>query len=159
MLPRRRLPICIMSKSKTAIGSGLRAAILVCSLLATQLPVTAQQVKQRIPIITLGRIAPAELKNGKTIPTLTTRQEILKNALLLADVNNCRVTEYKFTIIAPGQPYYGPLYITGGDLTDSIKNKIKEQDGPGVKVYIEEVKMNYRGNIMDANSVYLTYDH
>jgi len=137
----------------------LRLLALVFALLMWSMPTWAQTVKQRVPVITLGRIASAEVKNGKVIPTLTTRQEILKNSLLLADVNNCRVTEYKFTIIAPGKPFYGPLYVTGGELTDSIKTKIKEQDGPGVKVYIEDVKMNYRGNIMDANSVFVTYDH
>ncbi len=122
-------------------------------------PGNAQEVKQKIPVISLGRIAPPEIKNGKMIPTQTTRQAILKNALLLADVNNCRVTAYKFSIIAPGKGFYGPLYIAGPELTDSIKTKIKETDGPDVKIYIEDVKMNYRGTIMDANSVTLIYDH
>jgi hypothetical protein len=135
--------------------------VLIFALLwsGTINPSTAQKVKQKIPIITLGRIAAPEMKNGKLIPTPTTRQAMLKNALLLADVNNCRVTEYKFTIIAPGQAYYGPLYISGPELTDSIKSKIKSLDGPNVKVYIEDIKMNYRGNIMDANPVTLVYDH
>lgn len=137
----------------------LRSSVVVAVALLCSVHAGAQTVKQRVPIITLGRIAPCEVKNGKTIPTLTTRNEILKNGLLLADVNNCRVTEYKFTMIAPGQPFYGPVYVVGGELTDSLRSKIRLQDGPGVKVYIEDVKMNYRGNIMDANPVYVTYDN
>jgi hypothetical protein len=109
-------------------------------------------------VITLGRIAAPSLKNGKLTPTLTTRQEILKNGLLLADVNNCRVTQYKFTLLAPNKGFYGPIYVTGGELTDSLKNKIKSQSGPNVKIYIEDIKMNYRGNLMDANPVVLRYD-
>ena len=127
-------------------------------MLAIGIPAPAQTTPQKVPVITLGRIAAPSQKNGKLTPTLTTRQEILKNGLLLADVNNCRVTEYKFTLLAPNKGFYGPIYVTGGELTDSLKNKIKSQDGPNVKVYIEGIKMNYRGNIMDANPVVLKYD-
>ena len=127
-------------------------------MLAIGIPAPAQTTPQKVPVITLGRIAAPSQKNGKLTPTLTTRQEILKNGLLLADVNNCRVTEYKFTLLAPNKGFYGPIYVTGGELTDSLKNKIKSQDGPNVKVYIEAMKMNYRGNIMDANPVVLKYD-
>lgn len=118
----------------------------------------AQNTKMRMPIISLGRIKPPEIKDGKLIPTPTTRQAILKNALLLADVNNCRVVSYKFALIAPGQGYYGPVYIDGGELTDSLKNKIKATPGPDVKIYIEDVRMLYRGDTMDGNKVYLQYD-
>ncbi len=132
---------------------------LVCAcMLHLSLPTQAQTTQQKVPVITLGRIAAPTQKNGKLIPTLTTRQEILKNGLLLADVNNCRVTQYKFTLLAPNKGLYGPIYVTGGELTDSLKNKIKSQDGPNVKVYIEAIKMNYRGNLMDANPVVLKYN-
>lgn len=137
-----------------------RIAGVLCAwcVLVAGVPAVAQTTPQKVPVITLGRITAPTQKNGKLIPTPTTRQEILKNSLLLADVNNCRVTQYKLTILAPGKGFYGPLYVTGGELTDSIKNKIKSQNGPDVKVYIEDIKMNYRGNIMDANPVVVQYD-
>ncbi|MCF8448334.1 MAG: hypothetical protein K9G49_00570 [Taibaiella sp.] len=138
----------------------LRILLLFIVFLSSALhpPSMAQDAKQRVPLISLGRISRPEVKNGKMIPTPTTRQQILKNSLLLADVNNCRVTEYKFTILAPGKGFYGPIYVTGSELTDSIKNKIKQTDGPDVKLYIEEIKMNYRGTIMDASSIAVKYD-
>jgi len=131
---------------------------IALGILAMPLHAPAQKVAQRVPVISMGRIRPPELKNGKMIPTATTRQEILKNSLLLADVNNCQVTEYRFSIIAPGKHYYGPVYITGSELTDSLKNKIKQQDGPNVKIFIEGIKVNYRGNEMAVNGVALRYD-
>ena len=118
----------------------------------------AQNGKQRVPVISLGRIHVPEIKNGKMVPVKTSRQEMLKNALLLADVNNCQVTEYKFTIIAPGQKYYGPVYISASELTDSLKNKLKAQNGPDVKVFIEDIKVNYRGNEQMVNSLAFRYD-
>ena len=136
----------------------IAVAVCVCCMLAIGIPAPAQTTQQKVPVITLGRIAAPSLKNGKLTPTLTTRQEILKNGLLLADVNNCRVTQYKFTLLAPNKGFYGPIYVTGGELTDSLKNKIKSQSGPNVKIYIEDIKMNYRGNLMDANPVVLRYD-
>lgn len=135
-----------------------RLPILLALAFCVHVSAGIAQMKQRVPIITLGRIMPPEKKNGKYIPTQTTRQQILKNSLFLADVNNCRVTEYKFTMIAPGKGLYGPVYVASAELPDSLKNKIKTTDGPGVNIYIEDVKMNYRGNIMDANPVYITYD-
>lgn len=134
------------------------AALLVTGLLGNALQTTAQTTKLRIPIISLGRIKPPEIKDGKPIPTPTTRQAILKNALLLADLNNCRVVAYKFALIAPGQGYYGPVYVDGGELTDSLKSKIKATPGPNVKIYIEDVRMLYRGDTMNGNNVYLQYD-
>lgn len=100
-----------------------------------------------------------ETVNGKLVPVETTRKDMLKNALFIADVNNCQVTEYKFSMIAPGQPYYGPVYISSNELTDSLKNKIKLQDGPNVKVYIEEIKVNYRGKEMIVNNLAYKYDN
>lgn len=133
------------------------ATLLLLPLLSAPAAMHAQ-VKQRVPIITLGRIQAPEKKNGKYIPTQATRQQILKNALFLADVNNCSVTEYKFTMIAPGRSLYGPVYVASAELPDSLKNKIKATNGPNVKLYVEDIKMNYRGEIMDANPVYITYD-
>lgn len=128
------------------------------AILALPAVLGAQTVKQRVPRITLGRIPAPEIKNGKPIPAHTTRQAIFKYNLLLADVNNCRVTSYKFTLLAPQQGFYGPVYVNGPELTDSLQRKIKATPGPGVVIYIEDIKMNYRGNIMDAAPVLVTYD-
>lgn len=136
-----------------------RVVLLVCVLVAPFFSYAQRkEVAMRIPIISLGRIKPPEIKNGKAIPTPTTRQQILKNALLLGDLNNVRVVAYKFSMIAPGQGFYGPVYVSGGDLTDSLKSKIKLTPGPDVKIYIEDVRMLYRGDTMDGNNVYLQYD-
>lgn len=155
MLQPLPLPIRIMTDKRA-----FKALIL---LLVFLLPISftslAQETKMKIPVITLGRIHATEVKNGKIIPTPCTRQQILKYNLLIADVNNCQVTEFKCTIIASGRPLYGPIYVTGPELTDAIKNKIKELDGPGVKVFIEDIKMNYRGTIMDAAPVVVAYDN
>jgi len=132
--------------------------IAMLSLLAGPLAGKAQDVKMRVPIISLGRIRTSEIKDGKPIPTVTTRQNVLKYPLLTADLNNCRVTDYKFSLIAPGRPFYGPIYVLGGDVTDSIKTVIKRIDGPGVKLYFEDIHMLYRGDTMDANPVYVQYD-
>ncbi len=119
----------------------------------------AQKVKMRIPKISLGRIPRQTYEDGKVVPTLTTRNKVLYNSMLLADVNNCPVVSYKFSMIAPGKGFYGPVYVTGAELTDSLVRKIKSQDGPDVKIYIEDIKMKYRGTtLMDANPVYLKYD-
>ncbi|GAA4466469.1 hypothetical protein GCM10023093_20670 [Nemorincola caseinilytica] len=131
----------------------------IALLLALSYSGNAQEdLKMRIPVISLGRIHPPEVKNGKPVPTLTTRNNVLKLPMLTADLNNCRVTEYKFSMIAPGRPFYGPFYIQGGDLTDSIKSLIRATDGPGVKLYFDEIHMLYRGETMDANPVYVQYD-
>ena len=101
---------------------GYKALIL---LLVFLLPVSGNfcmAQTQKIPLITLGRVLRPDMKDGKMIPTPTTRQQILKNTLLIADVNNCRVTEFKFTIVASGRPLYGPIYVSGPELTDAIKN-------------------------------------
>lgn len=133
------------------------APILLLPMLSITCP-TLAQVKQRVPIITLGRIMAPEKKDGKYIHSPATRQQILKNTLFLADVNNCRVVDYKFTLLAPGKGFYGPIYVSAAELTDSLKNKIKATPGPGVKIYIEDIRMNYRGDTMPANPVYISYD-
>ena len=136
----------------------IKALLVAVGMCVAPILVQAQNTHLRLPVITMGRIHATEIKNGKMIPTPTTRQEILQNALLLADVNNCQVTEYRFSIISPGQHYYGPVYVNGGELTDSLKNKIKQQNGPNVKIFIEGIKVNYRGNEMDVKGVALKYD-
>lgn len=113
---------------------------------------------QKIPIVTLGHIPRQTTKDGKVIPTPTTRAKVLQFYMLLGDQPNCRITEYKISILAPGKGFWGPMYISGPELTDTIKKKIKETDGPGVKIYISDVKMRYRGTIMDGNNVAVTYD-
>lgn len=133
--------------------------LLTSMLLHTAKPCQAQNVKMRIPKISLGRIPRHTYENGKVVPTLTTRKKVLYYSMLLADVNNCPVVSYKFSMIAPGQGFYGPVYVTGAELTDSLVRKIKSQDGPDVKIYIEDIKMKYRNTtIMDADPVYLKYD-
>lgn len=122
-------------------------------------PGSGQQAKQHIPTVSLGRIRLPEIKDGKPIPVHTTRQEMLKTSLFIADINNCQVITYKFSMIAPGQPYYGPVYVASNELTDSLKNKIRSQDGPAVKVFIEDIHVNYRGNEMQVNSLAYTYDN
>jgi hypothetical protein len=149
----------MIRKRKNKVTRFVRASMLVALVVAITGTVNAQVVKRKVPVITLGRIAATEIKNGKPIPTPSSRNEILKNGLLLADVINCRVTEYKFSLIAPGADFYGPIYVKGGELTDSIKHKIRLQDGPGVKLYIEEVKIVYRDDSMAGNSVYVSYDN
>jgi hypothetical protein len=119
----------------------------------------AQGVKQHVPVVSLGRLPLPEQENGKLIPVNTNRRDLLKNSLFIADVNNCQVTEYKLSIIAPGQHFYGPVYIASNELTDSIKNKLRDQDGPDVKLYIEDIKVNYRGKEMSVNSLAFKYDN
>jgi len=136
----------------------IRQLVSVVLLAMVGSHVHAQSGTPKVPRITLGRIQPTVIKGGKAIPTPTTRRDILKYNLLLADVPNCRVVEYKCSIIAPGQGFYGPIYVTGGELTDSLQRKIKATPGPGVKLYIEDIRINYRGNIMDADPVVVTYD-
>ncbi len=139
------------------IRSSFNNTFLFVLALAFAAPAIAQQ-HTKVPVITLGRIRKPEVKDGKIIPTPTTRQQILKYNQLLADEVNCRVTEFKCTMIAPGMPLYGPIYVSGPELTNGIIQKIKDTDGPGVKLYIEDIKMNYRGTIMDAAPVVVTYD-
>ncbi len=136
----------------------MRLLLIAALLYAMPFTTSGQQVKQHVPVVTLGRIRLPETKDGKLVPVNTTRQEMLKNTLFIADVNNCRVIRYKFSIIAPGQPYYGPVYVSSGELTDSLKNKIKSQNGPNVKVFIEDMIVNYRGNEMEVNSLAYKYD-
>ncbi len=148
-----------MSKSGRVLRFGAMVWVMLAALPGMVTKGYAQKNTRKPPVITLGRILPPEVKNGKLIPTLTSRQEIQKNALLLADAVNCRVIAYKFTMIAPSIPFYGPVYVTGGELTDSLKRQIKLVNGPNVKVYIEDIKINYRGDTMDANPVVLMYDN
>ncbi len=138
--------------------NSIPALLCIALLTGATIPAMGQNVKMRIPIIRLGLLPIPEMKNGKSLPIVTTRYRVLKNALLTADVNNCRVTSYKFSMIAPGKGFYGPVYVSGGDLTDSMKRVIRNTDGPNVKLYFEEIRMLYRGDTMDANPVYIQYD-
>lgn len=136
-----------------------KSKLFTCLLLLTAaLQAAGQDIPQRVPVITLGRIKTTDYKNGKPLPAATTRTQILKNSMLIADLNNCRVTEYKFSMIAPNRGFYGPVYVEGAELPDSLKTVLKNTPGPGVKLYFEEVKMLYRGSTMSANPVYLQYD-
>lgn len=141
----------------TRIRSAFYITVILL-VLAAQHSCMAQDVKMRIPIISLGRIRPPEIRNGKPVPTPSTKLNVLKLPMLVADLNNCRVVSYKFAMIAPGKAFYGPIYVPGADITDSLKSVIRHTDGPGVKLYFEDIRMLYRGDTLDANPVYIQYD-
>lgn len=128
-------------------------------LLAVSLHSFAQD-KNRVPVvIRLGKIDLPEVINGKVTAVYTSRAEILKNKRLISTASNCEVTSYTFSIKAEGHNLTGPFEVKGADLTEKLRDKIREWDYPGTQVMFKNIHVTCGGNDHVAYSLFLNYDH
>lgn len=87
--------------------------------------------------------------------TVTT-DEILANPEMTTDSVGCRVSGFTVSLVAPGHPFYGPLYAVGWQMTDVQKGVIKQwKDYDSVTMYIQDIHMNCHES--DATSPPITY--
>jgi hypothetical protein len=92
------------------------------------------------------------------IPTYNTTHELLMaNTTLITDSVGCKVSGFTVSLTAPGQPFYGPLYVNGNEMSETQKGVIKKWDYPKVTVHIQDIHLNCHET--DATSPALTYTY
>ena len=89
----------------------------------------------------------------------TTREQILTNPKLVTDSAGCRVSGFTISLQAPGQPFYGPLWAVGEDMTQTQKDVIRQWDYPNVTVFIQDIHLNCHEKDATSPAFQLHYDH
>lgn len=93
------------------------------------------------------------------IPSYNTTHELLvANTTLITDSVGCRVSGFTISLSAPGQPFYGPLYVNGNEESETQKGTIKKwADIPKVTVHVQDIHLNCHET--DATSPALEYTY
>jgi hypothetical protein len=92
------------------------------------------------------------------IPSYNTTHELMMaNPFLVTDSVGCKVSGFTISLTAPGQPFYGPLYVNGNEMSETQKGVIKNWDYPNVTVHIQDIHLNCHET--DATSPALRYTY
>ncbi len=92
------------------------------------------------------------------IPSYNTTHDLLiANPFLITDSVGCKVSGFTISLSAPGQPFYGPLYVNGNEMSQVQKDVIKKWDYPHVTVHVQDIHLNCHET--DATSPALTYTY
>ncbi len=88
----------------------------------------------------------------------TTHDMLVANTMLITDSIGCKVSGFTISLSAPGQPFYGPLYVNGNEESETQKGTIKKwADYPQVTVHIQDIHLNCHET--DATSPALEYTY
>lgn len=152
----------------------LSALFLACSLLFAQKKNEARRGKQYLLLFlcivgftknSFSQKGPSryKAKMGTIDSAHTTREQILTDPglipRLIASGPNSKLKGFELSILTGDNQYLGPYTVTGGVLTEQVKNWINKEDVPKTRVFIENIKVEYDGKITAARPLILTYDH
>lgn len=92
------------------------------------------------------------------IPSYNTTHDLMvANTTLITDSVGCKVSGFTISLSAPGQPFYGPLYVNGNEMSETQKTTIKKWDYPKVTVHIQDIHLNCHET--DATTPAITYTY
>jgi hypothetical protein len=92
------------------------------------------------------------------LPTYNTTHDLMvANYTLITDSVGCKVSGFTVSLSAPGQPFFGPLYVNGNEMSQTQKDLIKKWDYPKVTVHIQDIHLNCHET--DATSPALQYTY
>ena len=118
--------------------------------------------KPKAPVVTLGKIPATRTEKGIQYPTPTTFRDVLDNSRLIAGNGDCEVVGFMFSLGYGEDRYdhtYGPIAIQGDQLTEEVRNKIKEFDHKDCRIYLDHIVVRCNGQKLEARPVVLQYDH
>ena len=92
------------------------------------------------------------------IPSYNTTHDLLvANTMMITDSVGCKVSGFTISLSAPGQPFYGPLYVNGNEESETQKATILKWDYPNVTVHVQDIHLNCHET--DATSPALEYTY
>jgi hypothetical protein len=130
-----------MRREKT-IFTGL---ILVC-LLCISKNVVSQNTGGQTPQITFGGI-----DRG-----ITTKEKILESRLECHQPG-CQVTGFSVIILPKGRDLLGPYWMQGDQLSEKLKNMIKELPDVRNKIFIDSIQVYNNGKKWQPTGMYIQF--
>jgi hypothetical protein len=90
--------------------------------------------------------------------TNTSREQVLRDPLLIAVNPDCAVTGFTFSM-SSGNKSWGPVTVKGMRLTDDIKDKIGDWDTNNVTITFDNIHLKCNSAETTARPLVLKYDH
>ena len=124
-----------------------RIALLVLFLLAISVQANAREGKS--PKLKIGKHTAKVVKGKEAKPVATiskiTVDEILANPRLALN-RRWEVTGFTFSVLPNKGEYWGPFTVSGAELSQVIKNGLKDHAGKSGQIFLEEVKVADRSD-------------